>query len=265
MFIQFKSSKLPEYEVITPQTKNSFTVQSMSVATEENLKGSFIVSIKMIEHLNKCIFESIAKRPPQILTYEDFLNNVTTIDRGALLYGLYHITYGDIRNYDITCSSCDKIYPVTIKASETFHIDVYPGDDDILKKIVKADLEVFPNVVVYIKQPTLNDELQAFKTFSPTLGKQTGLTNDVMVIERIEEIDVTTGEVAQVCTEKSDILNAYKALSPKDRRIINDQYNENFGKYSVNLKMMSTCQFCGHVEEVAIDLVAQFLSMVYTS
>ena len=48
--------KYPEYEVITPQTKLSFTVRSLNVREEERLKGSLMTPTKIHEHLNKCIY-----------------------------------------------------------------------------------------------------------------------------------------------------------------------------------------------------------------
>lgn len=263
MFTTFKQ-KLPEYEVITPQTKNTFTVRSMNVFDEENLKGSFIVSIKMVEHLNKCIFDSLVSKPDGIKTYEDFLSKLTPMDREALLYGLYHVTYDEIRNYDISCGSCDKTYSVTVSSGNIFSICIYPGKEDILTKVIPVPLPVYTNVIVYIRQHNLQDEIDTLKTFSPALGKQTSIANDILVIHKIEELD-EAGTVIAEYTRQDDIMDAYKALSPKDKRKIHSEYEENFGKYSVTLKMSTTCTHCGHGEEVTIDLVSQFFRMVHTN
>ena len=53
----------PEYEVITPQTKHTFTLRSLNVQEEEKLKVSMISPQKIAEHLNQCLFESIVKNP----------------------------------------------------------------------------------------------------------------------------------------------------------------------------------------------------------
>jgi hypothetical protein len=262
MFTTFRE-KLPEYEVITPQTKLSFNIKSLNVFGEENLKGSFVVSVKMIEHLNRCIYDSITSFPDSIKSYEDFLSKVTTVDREALLYGLYHITYDEIRNYDVICASCDTTYNVTVSSSDIFSICMYPGTDDILKKMVPVTLPVFKSVVPYIKQPSLQQEYEQLKSFSPMLGKNTGIVNDILIIDRFEELD-DAGAPLNSWTRSDDIMDAYRSLSPKDKRTINKEYEENFGKYSVELKMKPTCTKCGHVEEVTIDLVSQFFRMVYT-
>ena len=41
--------KYPEYEVITPQTKRSFTLRSLNVSEEENMKGSMMTPLKITE------------------------------------------------------------------------------------------------------------------------------------------------------------------------------------------------------------------------
>ena len=262
MFVKF-NQKLPEYEVICPQSKKSFTIRSMNVSGEENLKGSFIISVKMIEHLNRCIFDSIVTFPPDIQNFEDFLQKVSTIDRGALLYGLYHITYGEIRNYDITCGACENSYSVTIKSDDTFHIKPYDGEDDLYIKIIPVPLEVFSNVVAYVKQPNLKEEFETLKVFSPQLGNQTGIANDILIIDKIEERN-DAGDTINLYTSKNDLVDAYRNLSPKDKRIIHRAYENNFGQYAVSLKMKSSCTKCGAVEDVTIDLVTQFLRMVWS-
>jgi len=110
MFTGF-NIKYPEYEVITPQTKLSYNVRSLTVQEEERLKGSLLSPMH-------------TKKPDHITDYESFLKNTTLKDRDALLYGLYHITYENIRNFDVSCTSCGKTYPITVKVSDTFNINL---------------------------------------------------------------------------------------------------------------------------------------------
>ena len=262
MFKGFQQ-KLPEYEVITPQTKNTFTVRTMNVSDEENLKGSFVVSVKMIDHLNRCIFSSLSSMPPNIKTYEDFLEKTSTIDRESLLYGLYHITYGDIRNYDIVCGSCEKSYSVNISSSDIFSICIYPGEDDILKKSIPINLPIHKNVKVYIKQPSLQEEYSVLKTYSPALGKQASLVNNALLIEKFEDYD-ESGVLSMIYDSKEDIIDAYSSLTPLDKREINKCYEDNFGKYSTQLKYKTICSHCGYAEDITIDLVSQFFRMVHS-
>ena len=261
MFKGFKT-KFPEYEVITPHTKQSFTIRSLTVQEEENLKGSLITPSKVHEHLNKCIYDSIVKKPDDIKDYETFLKRTTIKDRDALLYGLYHITYEDIRNYDITCSACKKEYPITVKASETFNYNEYPNDDILIKK-VNVSLPITKSATTYIRQPTLFDEMVALKELSLKPNVSSDILTETLIIEKFEE-EPEGVAAASVYTAREDIIDAYKTLPAKDKRAIHAAYRENFGVYGIDLKMRSRCIHCGEDDNISLDLVANFFRMVYT-
>jgi len=262
MFTGF-NLKYPEYEVITPQTKKSFTIRTLNVQEEERLKASLITPAKITEHLNKCIYEALVQKPESVTEFSSFLKTTTLKDREALLYGLYHITYEDIRNYDIKCGSCKKDYPVTVKASDIFNINPYPGDD-ILTKKVKVSLPMSPGVSCLIRQPVLQDEIESIKSLSGTPGYTMDLLSETLIIENFEQNIEAQLELSTI-TDKVDIISAYQSLPAKDKRVIYEKYNEEFGQYNVTLKMKSFCNFCGTEEVSTIDLVENFFRMVYSS
>jgi len=252
--------KYPEYEVITPQTNLSFHLRSLNVQEEERLKGSLLTPVKISEHLNKCIYEAMTQRPENITTYDLFLKNTTIKDRDALLYGLYHITYEEIRNYDIMCSSCKKEYPVTVKASETFDINFYPNDD-ILNKEVMVELPI-SKVQAYIKQPTLFDEMITFSSIGSSSAIKLDILSETLIIKRFQ-YSPENGDTV-VYSEREDVIDAYKSLPSRDKRAIYTKYKEEFGQYGISLKMFSTCVYCGNHEEIDIDLVTNFFRMVHS-
>jgi hypothetical protein len=262
MFTGF-NLKYPEYEVITPQTHLSFNVRSLNVQEEERLKGSLMSPTKITEHLNKCIYEAIVKKPETITEFKHFLQKITIKDRDALLYGLYHITYEDIRNYDVKCSNCRKDSPVTVKASDTFNFNSYP-DNDILLKRVKVDLPKSIGVTSWIKQPTLEDELNSIKSLSSRPGTTMDIITETLIIEKFEQ-DKENSVDPIIISDRIDIIDAYRSLLAKDKRSIYEKYNEEFGKYGIELKMKSFCQHCGNEEVASIDLVENFFRMVYSS
>jgi len=252
----------PEYEVITPQSHDSYHLKSLNVREEEKLKGSLITPTKITEHLNSCIYHSIVKKPASIKDYDTFLKNVTLKDRDALLYGLFHITYEEIRNYDVKCGSCGKEHPVTIEAEKTFNMTPYP-EKDILKKEVKVPLKVVQGVSAFIKQPTLFDEITNLKTSVNARGSNMDLITETLVISKFLQEPLEGGAVEYKTRE--DIVDAYLDLPSKDKRIINKAYVDNFGQYCIDLKMKVFCPSCGQEEEVAIDLVSNFFSNLYRS
>jgi len=253
--------KYPEYEVHTPQTNLSYNVRSLNVQEEERLKGSLLSAIKVNEHLNKCIYESITKKPEEIKDYDTFLKRTTLKDRDALLYGLYHITYEEIRNYDITCVSCRKEYPVTVKASSTFNMNSYPSND-ILTKVVQIELPISKGVSAYIGQPTLFDEMAALKSMSVVTGTNMDILTETLILKKFQQ-NPEKGDT-NIYTDREHVMDAYMSLPSKDKRIIYARYREEFGQYGISLRMLATCIHCGNQDEIDIDLVENFFRMVHS-
>lgn len=257
------SVKYPEYEVITPQTKHSFTVRSLNVSEEERLKGSLVTPTKITEHLNNCIYQAILKKPENMTDLNSFMKNVTLKDRDALLYGLYHITYEDIRNYKLKCKECSAEYEVTVKASSTFNFNPYPGDN-ILKDRFSFELPVTKGVSVTIMQPTLQDELFSIRNLSTRPGMNLELITETLIIEKFEE-DNEASKEPEVYSDRVDVIDAYLSLPAKDKREIFKQYMDRYGQYGIELKMKSHCTSCGHEAVYDIDLVENFFRSLYST
>ena len=257
--------KYPEYEVVTPQTHLSFSVRSLSVSEEEKLKGSLMTPSKITEHLNKCLYESCVNKPEIVKDYKSFLNSITLKDRDSILYGLYHITYEEIRNYDIRCSNCKKEYPITVKASSMFNYTEYPAENgSILGKKIKVELPVSKGVFAYIKQPTLAEEEEAIKNLASTPGLTIEMITETLIVDKFEQ-DIVEATEPTVYENRQDIIDAYRSLPAMDKRTIYEKYNEEFGKFGVELKVKTFCVHCGYEEVVKIDLVENFFRMVYSS
>jgi len=252
----------PEYEVITPQTKQSFTVRSLNVQEEERLKGSLMTPQKVTDHLNKCIFEAIVKKPTAIKDYDAFMQGVTLKDRDALLYGLYHISYGEIRDYDVTCSSCRKDYAVTVQASDTFTFKHFPGKT-ILSQTEKVELPRSQGVTAFVKQPTLADEANAMKTLGHRPNATPEVVTETLIVSKFEQ-DIEKKVEPTIYDDRADILDAYLTLPAMDKRAIYKQYRESFGQYGIELKMRSSCTHCGAEEVIDIDLVSAFFRVLYS-
>ena len=218
---------------------------------------------KVTEHLNKCIYEVIVKKPDTIKEYKDFLKFITLKDRDAMLYGLYHITYEDIRNYDVKCKNCKKDFSVTVAASDTFNYKPYPGED-VLTKRVKIELPKSIGIFAYIKQPTLEDEMESIKKMSSRPGTTMDIITETLIIEKFEQ-NIENALEPLIITDRIDIIDAYRSLPAKDKREIYEKFNEEFGKYGTELKMQVFCQHCGSEDVVDIDLVENFFRMVYSS
>lgn len=260
MFTGFQQP-LPEYEVITPHTNQSFRLRSMTVQEEERLKGSLLSASVVTDHLNRCIFDCIVKKPNGINSFDDFLEKVSLKDRDALLYGLYHITYEEIRNYDVTCGSCGRTHPITIKVSSTFSMNSYPADKDIFTEKFQVDLPKLTSVFASIRQPSLKDEMEAMKLAGSNSALLDILTETLVIENLVENV---SGEDSKIYSLREDIVDAYRNLPPIDKRAIFKEYKKKFGEYGIELRMRSTCAHCGKEDEIDLDLVDNFFRMVHT-
>ncbi len=260
MFTGF-NQKFPEYEVVTPQTNLSFTLRTLTVQEEERLKGSFVTPQKIIDHLNKCIYDAIVQKPESIPDYKTFLEKITTKDRDALLYGLYHITYEEIRNYDVTCSSCGKSQPVTVKASDTFNAIPYEGKN-ILEEESAVKLPITTNVTAIICQPTLAMEENILRSFAGSAEFSSDIVSETLFIKRFEE-DIEEQVNPTIYDNRRDIIEAFGSLPAKDKRKLLKEYQDKFGKYGCSLKMRVYCPHCGEQEVVDIDLVDNFFRALF--
>jgi hypothetical protein len=233
----------------------------MTVQEEERLKGSLLSPSSVTDHLNRCIFECIVQKPKAVHNYDDFLSKCTLKDRDALLYGLYHITYEEVRNYDVQCGSCNKSHAITIKASSTFNINPYPADKNILDERLKVELPVIKTVFATLRQPTLKDEADAMK-IAGSNTKLLDLLTETLVIESFtENVD---GQDSQIYSTREDIVDAYRSLTPNDKRAIFAEYRSKLGDYGIELKMRTTCVHCGEEEVIDLDLVDNFFRMVHS-
>ena len=134
--------------------------------------------------------------------------------------------------------------------------------EDILTRRLKIELPI-SKVIAYIKQPTVYDEEKVMNAIPYAQKKQTDLVNETLVIERFEQVD-DAGRVSAV-TDREDILYGYQSLPPKDKALIFEEFQKEFGQYGVDLKTGFDCSSCGAENDMEIDIGAQFFRMVIRS
>lgn len=119
--------KYPEFTVVTPQMGNSYSVRCLNVSEVSRLKTSATTPSKATDLINRTLWEAIVARPPEITDYDTFLRMTTLRDREALIYGLYISTFGDEREFRVSCDSCNTERTLKVKLSNMFSITPYPG------------------------------------------------------------------------------------------------------------------------------------------
>lgn len=259
-FFQGFSPSYPEYEVLTPQTLKTVTLRSMTVQEEESVKGSMVNRRQTPNLINKAIYNAIIDNPYG--SFDNFLKNTTIRDRDALLYGLYHVTYKDIQNYELGCPMCEKTYSIVVELGNVFKMDAYHGEPDkILDERYVVELETVKNAVAIVKQPTLEDErlMLADMLFQSDKNIEVGI--EMLIIDKF--IGDPSSRTPMHISNRADIYKAYSSMLPRDRKKISNIYMEKFGKYAINLTMDCTCSHCGHHHTTRLDLLTQFFRSIY--
>lgn len=142
--------KYPEYVVVLPQSGQTFSVRGLTVAEVARLKTSSTTPAKSTELINKTLWESIVDKPKSYNTYADFMKGITLKDREALIYGCYVTTFGDDREFNVTCASCGAERALKTKMSDMFQINGYEGSASMVKtyQIERASEEYDPDPVM---------------------------------------------------------------------------------------------------------------------
>lgn len=255
--------KYPEYEVVTPHSNKSYTLRSLTVGEEESLKGSLLTPVKLTNHLNQCLWSAMVNKPEGIKTFDDFLKQNTPRDRDALIYGLYHITYKDIHNYDVTCQKCEHVNSVKVKFGDSFSMIAWKDEKSILDIEKEVPLEIADQVVAIVAQPTLWDEQKLLDDLAFSSDDERDKQIDLLSIRRFEiNIKEQVNERDKI-KDRSNIKRIFNDLPATDRKLIEKTYGDVFGKYGVSLKTVVKCQNCQHENDTEIDLMHQFFRSMF--
>jgi len=245
--------KYPVYTVVTPQSRDTYLIRTMTVADSLKLKGSFVTPEGITKVVAEVLWDCIVEAPSHIKSYDDFITNLTSHDRQALLFGLYHITEGEIISYPIECSGCGKSYEMNFPTAGLAKIKAYEGDQPLLKKKVIVPLPI-SNANAIIKQNTVADEFKSIKL-------STQLPNDKDAIEELLYIDSFIFGDNKI-TDTIDKLDILKMLPKRDKRELVKAYNKEFGAYTIDLESEASCPFCGAKTTLSIDFMQLFFRLV---
>jgi hypothetical protein len=136
MFTGFQF-KFPVYTVITPQSGLSFDVRALVTREIRALKTSHPIPSAAPEAINNTMFTCIQRFPDGINTIEDFKRKVTLLDREAILYGIYHMTFGDELDFSNKCQNCGEEFGnIKVDISKMFSMNAYPKSDNIINSYV---------------------------------------------------------------------------------------------------------------------------------
>lgn len=254
----------PVFNIITPQTKHNFVMKSLTVQDEELLRTSSLTTGSMASHINKVLFSCITECSDKevIKDIETFQKNITTLDREALLFGLYVSSYGsDYSVEEYSCHNCqDK--PInglkTINLAELVTEAPYEGKPgEILKKRTNIHLDI-SGIDIVVKLPTIQDEIEC-----GSLSNE--FKNQVLIIDNFSVPEKGTDSVdsKQIYYEKENIERMFKSLPVRDRKKIFKNFEKDFLQNRFDIKKELKCNKCGTTNIIRIEIFQEFFRMVH--
>ncbi len=265
--------KLPEYEVVTPQGNKKFTVRSLSISDEDNLKGSLIIPSSFPRHLAEVLWNCIVKKPDNIKTFDDFIANTTLKDRDALVYGLYATTYKNMHTYEVTCDKCGHVNTVVIDIDKALQGTFWDPNEitdaekgtkkgDIISYRRVVDLKQFDGVHCVLKSPTIKDEIEYTEN---EVSDDDNKKKNLIMIDKFYQDPTRDKPQGDEYKERNNIRLAWNSIPPDDAKLINKIYADEFLKYNVKAVANVICQNseCKDKREVELDFTTQFFRALY--
>lgn len=255
--------ELPKWEVITPHTQHSLLVKSLLVQQEEALKSSSLSTTKMLELINKTIFDCIDNKKAPFDSIDSFMKNLTLVDREALIYGLVISSYGEEQEFNITCSVCSKTFTQKANLTQNTDVNLYEGKEPLLKKEIKITLPV-SKYEVTLQMPTLWDEyvFANSRGVSPEVLRK---ADDYLIVKQLDIPAVNNKEPEKLQTlHINNIFEIYsymRNLPARDRRIIYDSWKDTYGEYGIKVIVSTQCPHCGNRSEMFINMISELFRL----
>jgi len=115
-------STIKKRELILPIAKLEVFVSPLLVSDDLQIRSSIVSPDNYDNEICSMIFKHTQFKTTQ-LSYNDFLNKLTLIDKQVLLWGILNSTYKTISDENVKCSKCGNVSKVNINYDDLLHED----------------------------------------------------------------------------------------------------------------------------------------------
>lgn len=168
------------YNQDTSLWETTAIVRELTGEDEEAIAG---LDVKLIypEYMSFLLKRAVVSVGPiKISEHPDAIDNLIIGDRDALFIGIVNATYGNIRNYQMTCRSCGESNDVTVDTNDFKNREV----DHDPKELIKVKLK--EGSTVSLRIPTGADSIYASKKAKTAPEQNTYLIEKCVVWEQSE-------------------------------------------------------------------------------
>lgn len=238
----------PSMEVKLPLAKISVMVKGMLFSDECSLKSTVVTNDGLkLDVLTKFAYNRIIDPPKDIDTFDKFKSVCTSLDRDAILLGIFGVSFGSKYTVTVKCDSC--------KHENTFDLDLtrtIVNTCDVKKKfsvINKRESLSFPvkngTAEFIASYPTLKDEDLVYKNISDIQLNSDKFTDLISYIDEFKYTD-KDGE-SETIRKDEDIYNiaaAINSLTPGMVKDMIDKINNTFKRYRYYISTYFDCANC---------------------
>ena len=273
-------SKVKQREVPCPIIKQTAMTTSLMTIDDISLKTTIASPDTYDLELTKLVynhvsFPNLEKKP----SFNEFTNNISYIDRKALIWGIFASTYGTLGKVNIKCPYCDNEFTDEIKADDLIQPDTFTVWDKpvTFNEYVKTfdyicNLENIYKIEFDISLPSIYQQLNIIKLINSSklkdnfnkvgniFSKQEELASVIRQIKIYSKPDNPT--VTERVILPKDIYKAVGNLPLEISDAVLNNYSEEFDKFIPQFKKPFVCAQCNnefdYISDPAVSLFRQF-------
>jgi len=265
-------SKIRQREVFCHIAKVT-AINTPLVASDDLMLKTTMSSVGVYDReLSKIIFKHTIfpeiENQGQKITFDQFIENISYLDRQVLLWGIFDSTYGSLGKREVTCPHCQLKFEDDIKSEELLQPSTLTTwDEELSFKEFEFPIEILVE----------NYKLE-FLTRLPSIKQHLaviGLLPDSVVQNNFEQFGSLFSKVEEL-TSVTSTIKLYKTVDDNNPDIINNRndlyfvigkfillemvtkvlkdFNDHFSKYLPSFKKPYICGGCGKDFDFFVDM-----------
>jgi hypothetical protein len=273
-----KLSTVRQKEVYCPLVRTRAITSPLKVSNDLTIKSAIVspdlydINISRLIYDNT-IFPDLNNR----LSFEDFLNNISYIDRQILLWGILFSSYKTLGKQQIKCTHCDYTFEDTVSLEDIIQEDsitVWDHDEtfkDYIFKIVESvdGIDTINRIVFNTGIPSISNHLEILRLIPATKLKEnyekfnslTTKSEELATVTRSIQVfkteDDTNPDTFSSIIDIHHVIHEY-LLSDFSEDVFS-QYNDHFSKYIPKFRKKYACSKCNKPFDFNVDMEVALL------
>lgn len=270
--------KVKKVEIPVPIIRQMAVVTPLVVGDDLGLKSTISspqnydneICQLLFKHLNSMTDGENDTKPAN---FNDFLVNLSNIDKICLLFGVYKVTYKTFGNKTITCRSCKNKFKEEFNADDLVHDDTFAfWDKEQPFTGYTYEFSIDDGDYTYIfgaKLPSMRDHNIVLSFISPEdiqknidgVGNLFAAPQQMALLTRYIKIGKKDQDPQSYISTNNlqEILITYESAIPKFMQTeFFKKYNEHFENYQPKFYKQLVCPHCETSQERRVNVELEF-------